>query len=232
MTTMQATAESPLLLDVIQACRKRRATTKLSDSTGAELSGERTLASALALRTAFRSVLQAGELRVAVLLPPSVGAAAANLALALDGRTSVGLNYTLTAGILNGCLARAGVRHVVTSRQFLEHVPIALNAEFIFLEDVRSGLSRRTKLASAALARVAPSQLLLRMLKRGNVPVAEPLMIVFTSGTTGEPKGAVLTYGNVAASVNAVAAAMRLHERDVLIGVLPFFHGFGSVLTL
>jgi acyl-[acyl-carrier-protein]-phospholipid O-acyltransferase/long-chain-fatty-acid--[acyl-carrier-protein] ligase len=224
-------AGSSLLRDVVRACRKRRTTVKLSDSTGAELSGGRTLTSALALRTALHKIL-GGEPRVAVLLPPSTAAAVTNLALAFDGRVTIGLNYTLTAEILNGCLAQAGVRHVITSRRFLERVPIALDTKFIFLEDVRAQLSIRDKASAALLATLAPSGLLARALGRREVAAADPMMIVFTSGTTGEPKGAELTYGNVSASIDAVSLAMRLDEHDVLIGVLPFFHGFGAILTL
>lgn len=225
-------AASTLLSNVIRVCRTRRRGVKLSDATGAELSGARVLASALALRSALRSRLDRDEPRVAVLLPPSAAAVVANLALAFDGRASVGLNYSLTADLLNRCLAQTGVRHVITSRRFLARVPLALDAEFIYLEDLQAGISKRNQLVAAALAHVAPSSLLLRALGRKNVAVDEPLTIVFTSGTTGTPKGAVLTYGNAEASVTSVTDAMRFDKGDVVLGVLPFFHGFGTILTL
>jgi acyl-[acyl-carrier-protein]-phospholipid O-acyltransferase/long-chain-fatty-acid--[acyl-carrier-protein] ligase len=227
----EGTAPS-LLRDVIRSCRQRGKRLKIADSTGVKLSGERTLISALALRRLLRRALGDDERRVGVLLPPAAGAALAQMALAFDGRVAVGVNYTLTPEIIDPCLARAGVRHVITSRRFLERMPLALEAEFVYLEDLRAQAGWFDKLQSALLAKTLPPDLLLRAIGRTPPASDEPFIVVFTSGTTGEPKGAVLTYGNAEASIDAIRQVIRLDERDVLIGVLPFFHAFGTIVTL
>lgn len=221
-----------LLAEVIRACRHRRGPVKLADATGATLSGVETLTAALLLRGRLRRILGPDERRVGILLPPSVGAAVANLALALDGRVAVNLNYTLTPAMLDACLARAEVRHVLTSRALLARLPMRLDAEFVFLDDIRRQTGAREKAAAALLAKTLPAGALLKRLGRNRVAPDEPLMVVFTSGSTGEPKGAVLTYDNVAAIIGSVAAAMRFEPTDVVLGALPFFHAFGAVLTL
>ena len=109
---------------------------------------------------------------------------------------------------------------------------MVLETEFIFLEDLREQPTTRDKLVSALMAKVVPVGLLLKAIGRGWVAPDEPLMVVFTSGTTGEPKGAVLTYDNIVAGIESVANVMRFTPDDVIVGVLPFFHAFGSVLTL
>jgi acyl-[acyl-carrier-protein]-phospholipid O-acyltransferase/long-chain-fatty-acid--[acyl-carrier-protein] ligase len=230
--TQDAKAGPSLLRDVIRSCRRRGKRLKIADSTGVELSGERTLIAALALRRLLRRALGDDETRVGVLLPPTAGAALAQMALAFDGRVAVGVNYTLTAEIIDPCLARAGVRHVLTSRRFLERMPLALEADYIYLEDLRAKATWFDKLQSALLAKTAPPDLLLRAIGRTPPTSDEPFIVVFTSGTTGEPKGAVITYGNAQASVNAIEQAIRLDPKDVLIGVLPFFHAFGTIVTL
>src|SRR5207248_1926634 len=52
------------------------------------------------------------------------------------------------------------------------------------------------------------------------------------SGTTGAPKGAVLTARNIASNVSALASAWAWTERDVLVHALPLFHVHGLALGL
>jgi malonyl-CoA/methylmalonyl-CoA synthetase len=59
---------------------------------------------------------------------------------------------------------------------------------------------------------------------------SDPLLVLYTSGTTGPPKGAVLTHRNVAFDLDALADAWGWTERDVLVHALPLFHVHGLVL--
>lgn len=232
MTTTPG-ARSTLCASAIATCRRRLRTTKVSDTTGASLTGGELLTRALVLRRLLRrSVLDPDERNVAVLLPPTAAAVVTNLALSLDNRVVVNLNYTLSADMLNASLAQAGVRHVLTSRKFLERVPLQLDAEIVCLEDFREAVTTVDKIVAAALAFGLPTALLTRVLGVRHHRSDDVLTIMFTSGTTGEPKGAVLTYGNIEANVRAVDAVIRLNPRDVVIGVLPFFHSFGYAITL
>lgn len=231
--TTNVNGPSTLCATAISMCRRRLRATKISDTTGASLTGGELLTRALILRRLLRrSVLEAGERNVAVLLPPSAGAVVANLALTLDSRVVVNLNYTLTAGMLNSCIAQAGVRHVLTSRKFLERVPLQLDAEIVLLEDFRDAVSRRDKLVCAAMAFGLPAKALTRLLGAHHHRSDDVLSIMFTSGTTGDPKGAVLTHGNIESNVRAVDEVIRTNPRDVVLGVLPFFHAFGYAITL
>jgi malonyl-CoA/methylmalonyl-CoA synthetase len=51
--------------------------------------------------------------------------------------------------------------------------------------------------------------------------------LLYTSGTTGKPKGAMLSHGNLAANARALIAAWRFSEQDVILHVLPIFHVHG-----
>ncbi len=59
-----------------------------------------------------------------------------------------------------------------------------------------------------------------------------PLLVLYTSGTTGRPKGAVLTARNVATNLDGLARAWALDERDRIVHALPLFHVHGLVLGL
>ena len=58
------------------------------------------------------------------------------------------------------------------------------------------------------------------------------LTILFTAGSTGEPKGVMLSHGNIGSNVDAVQELFRIEKTDVLLGALPFFHAFGFTGTL
>jgi malonyl-CoA/methylmalonyl-CoA synthetase len=60
----------------------------------------------------------------------------------------------------------------------------------------------------------------------------DPALIAYTSGTTGAPKGAVLTHGNLLANSESVALTWRWEPDDRLVHALPIFHGHGLCVAL
>lgn len=223
----------------IRACKTRKRKSKIADSTGADMTGGETLMRALILRRLLRRhVLAADEPFVGVLLPPSAPAFVANMALALDKRVSVNLNYTVTPEVMNLCLELAGIKHVLTSRKFLEKVPEfqSINAQLIYLEDFREDPAKGPTLLDKASgwvgANLCPAGMLEASLGLGEVKPDDVLTIIFTSGSTGTPKGVMLTYANIGHNVEAIDQVIHLRESDVLIGILPFFHSFGYTVAL
>ncbi|NIR15904.1 MAG: long-chain fatty acid--CoA ligase, partial [Desulfobacterales bacterium] len=65
-------------------------------------------------------------------------------------------------------------------------------------------------------------------------PVADedPLAILYTSGTTGLPKGAVLSHKNLYSNAMTVADLRETDPKDVVIGVLPLYHIYGQTSVL
>lgn len=221
-----------LLQRFLRTCRSQRRKLKIADSTGMKLTGEELLARTLVLRCLLRrEVLHGQERHVGLLLPPSAAAVVANAALTLDRRVAVNLNYTLSADVLNECIVRCGIRHVLTSRRMIEKCNIRLDAEAVFLEDLRSKVRRRDKLAALA-AWLAPLSLLERLFRVKDIKPDDLLTIIFTSGSTGRPKGVMLSFGNVGSNITAFDRVVHLAEKDVLLGILPIFHSFGYTVTL
>ncbi|MFO0869545.1 MAG: acyl-[ACP]--phospholipid O-acyltransferase [Pirellulales bacterium] len=202
------------------------------------LAGNRGLGGQLLLRALIlrrllrRCVLSPDEQYVGLLVPPSVGGAIANAALALDRRVSVNLNYTVSSDVMNACIKQAGIKHVLTTRKFLERFDFQLDAEVVFLDDLRNEVNWIDKLTSALQTYVLPASLVERSLQLHQVAADDVITIIFTSGSTGTPKGVMLTYGNVGSNVEAIETVVRLSPSDVLIGILPFFHSFGYTVTL
>ena len=223
----------------IRACKRRKRTSKIADSMGADMTGGETLMRALILRRLLRRhVIAADEQHVGILLPPGAGGFLANMALALDKRVAVNLNYTVTPDVMNQCLKLAGIQHVLTSRKFIEKMPdfAGIDAELVYLEDFREnpakGPTLGDKISGWAGANLCPAALLESSLGLSKVQPDDVLTIIFTSGSTGTPKGVMLTYANIAHNVEAIDQVVHLRPSDVLIGILPFFHSFGYTVTL
>lgn len=60
----------------------------------------------------------------------------------------------------------------------------------------------------------------------------DPAVILYTSGTTSDPKGVVLTHGNLVAERTGAFRLVRVDERDAILGVLPLFHALAQMANL
>ena len=179
-----------------------------------------------------REVLADDETHVGILLPPSVGSVVSNAAVTLDRRVPVNLNYTVTSEVLNASMTQCGIRHVLTSRRFLDRFPLKLDAELVYLEELKRRMAWSDKLLSAAAAWLLPAAILERLLGITAVRPDDVATVMFTSGSTGLPKGVMLTYANIGANLKGIDSVIRLRQSDVLLGVLPMFHSFGYTVTL
>src|SRR5207247_536285 len=70
------------------------------------------------------------------------------------------------------------------------------------------------------------------ILKLGGHQPGDLATIIFSSGSTGDPKGVMLTHANVAANAESIIQAIDPKPSDRLLGILPFFHSFGYTVTL
>ncbi|MEO8498002.1 MAG: AMP-binding protein, partial [Planctomycetota bacterium] len=217
----------------IRKCKQRCCKVKVADSMGGELTGGQLLTRTLVLRRLLRRhVLKDDEQYVGLLLPPSLGGVVANMALSIDRRVTVNLNYTVSSEVLNACIAHAGIKHVLTSRKFMEKMNFDLDTEVVYLEDFKDKPTTGDKLCSALAAYAMPARMLANSLGSRKAKGSDVLTVIFTSGSTGTPKGVMLTHANIASQVDAIEQVASLTPRDVFIGTLPFFHSLGFTVTL
>ena len=225
----------PLILprEFLRVCRRNRKRLKVADSIGTKLTGGDLLLRTLTLRRILlREVLADDEKHVGLMLPPSAGAVVANAALPLMGRVAVNLNYTLSPALINNCIRQCGIRHVLTSRKFIERMKIDVEAELVYLDNFAGKVALRDKIAAIIQARLLPMAMLERKLGLIDIKPEDLLTIIFTSGSTGDPKGVMLTHENVGSNLRAINQAVKLSADDVAIGVLPFFHSYGYTAAL
>src|SRR5262249_3738653 len=141
----------------------------------------------------------ADEPMVGLLLPPSVPGALVNLATLLAGKIPVNLNYTLSPDAFASCIRQCGIRTVVTSKIFLEKTKLKVAAErVVLLEEIVRHPTIVQQVKALLSAWLFPARILERQLGCTQpVQLDDLATIIFSSGSTGEPKGVMLTHYNI-----------------------------------
>jgi acyl-[acyl-carrier-protein]-phospholipid O-acyltransferase/long-chain-fatty-acid--[acyl-carrier-protein] ligase len=216
----------------VQEARKHWYENAVSDGTGARLPyGQTLVRSAVLGRFLARTVGE--DSYVGILLPPMVPSAVVNLALVLQGKIPVNLNYTAGQGMIDSAISQCGIRHVITSAKVLDRFRVRPQSTLLLLEDLAKQIPWSDKLAGALLSQMVRYHIL-----DGGFPGLTRLnldsvaTVIFTSGSTGDPKGVVLSHRNILSNVRQVEEQVHLAPDEVVLGILPFFHSFGFTVTI
>jgi acyl-[acyl-carrier-protein]-phospholipid O-acyltransferase/long-chain-fatty-acid--[acyl-carrier-protein] ligase len=198
----------------------------MADSTGRELTYGRALTAAVLLAAEVRRRADS-ERMIGLLLPATVGGALANLGVSLAGKVPVNLNFTGGKEAMAYAAAQCEIRTIITSKVFLAKAKLEAPEGAVYLEDILASMGKVEKLRGLVKARLAPAAWL--------TPKGDPdslATVIFSSGSTGVPKGIMLSHFNLASNVDAVLQLFSLGRRDRIIGVLPLFHSFGFMATI
>lgn len=213
------------------------------DSTGLSFTYEQLFIRAIALANLLIGNIRSSQC-VGILLPPSVGAVIANLAVTLIGKTTVNLNYTTGQDRLNSCLQQCELDYVITARPVIEKLKLKPNATVFYLEDLQKEAHALDKVKSWLEAKLLPEAILGELLpgltgetsgSNLNDPWQasnRPTTIIFTAGSTAEPKGVLLSHRNILSNIHAIRQQGHIRPGEVVLGVIPFFHSFGLTMTL
>jgi acyl-[acyl-carrier-protein]-phospholipid O-acyltransferase/long-chain-fatty-acid--[acyl-carrier-protein] ligase len=203
----------------------------MADSTGREMNFGAALTGALMLAGWLRRE-RPRDRNVGVLLPASVGGALVNLGLMLAGKTPVNLNFTIGAAAMDAAIAKAKIGTIIASKAFLAKAKLEARPGTIFVEDIMAVFTKAGRLRTYLAALLMPTWLLVRLkAPRGN-PFTDLATILFSSGSTGEPKGVMLSHHNILSNLEAIGQILAADADDRVMGVLPFFHAFGFTGTL
>jgi acyl-[acyl-carrier-protein]-phospholipid O-acyltransferase / long-chain-fatty-acid--[acyl-carrier-protein] ligase len=174
-----------------------------------------------------------GQQMVGILLPPSVAGALVNFAALLMGKVPVNLNYTLSEEPLASCIRQCHLQTVLTSQAFLDRVKVKIPCRTLLLEEVAAQPRLGEKLLAFVLAWFKPAGALERAVGREQPGSLDDLAtLIFSSGSTGEPKGVMLTHYNLASNAAQLGQLLDFDRQDRFLGILPFFHSFGFTATL
>src|SRR5213079_2538039 len=194
------------------------------------LSRSKLLGAAAALSRFLRKEFR--DERVAIVLPASKGSMLANLAVTLAGKVPVDLNFTIGRAANESCCKRANLRVAISATQFMERVKDFPWPEHVLKLDELMPRLKRQIVFWWIVSVLVPARLLLRLLQIPKEGGHREAVLLFTSGTTGEPKGVVISHRNIVGNVSQFRQLLDARDTDAILASLPFFHTFGSTVTL
>lgn len=145
-------------------------------------------------------------------------------AVALAGGIVTTINPLYTVGETASQLKDAGARFLMTVPPFLERAREAAASSAIEEVFVFGEAEEATPFASLAAAGDPPAIAI--------DAIDDVVVLPYSSGTTGLPKGVMLTHHNLVANIVQTHAVLRLDETDTVLGLLPFFHIYGMVVIM
>ncbi|MFK7910304.1 MAG: AMP-binding protein [Akkermansiaceae bacterium] len=177
---------------------------------------------------------QTTKKRVGILLPPGKGGMVANLAVLFAGKIPVNINFTSSHDAVHSSIRQSDVDKFITADPFVRKVPSfpwPPNRDLIFIERTLPTLKKKI-IRWVILSKILPTSLIASILGIGKEKGDEEAILLFTSGSSGEPKGVPLSHRNVLANVCQFGSRIDLGNDSKILGCLPLFHSFGCTVTL
>ncbi len=195
-----------------------------------ELSRGKLLGAAAALSRYLRENFP--DERIGIVLPASKGGVVANLAVVLAGKVPVGLNFTSGRAALERAQEIAGLKVAISANAFVQRLTdFPWPGQVVQLDEVLPTLKPKIFLWWMA-ASILPGAWLVRLLGIPREGDHAEAVLLFTSGSSGDPKGVVLSHRNLIGNVSQFRVMLDATHEDLLLASLPFFHSFGCTVTL
>ncbi len=229
----RAFLKGSLAMALLEGLKKHGSHSKVHDgSDDSTLGFDRLLGAALVLSKHIKEETDGS--RVGIILPPGKAGLVANLAVIFAGKTPVNLNFTASHEAIRSAMRQAGLDRYITADPFVRKVasfPWPPNRDLIFIERVLPTLKSKI-ITWTILAKLLPVRAIATIFGIGKKKNNDEAVLLFTSGSSGEPKGVSLSHRNILANVCQFSSRLHVSEGSKLLGCLPLFHSFGATVTL
>ena len=226
----------PIHISWLKNAKKSKTPFAVADIEGVEISHKKLLTGVLLFSKKIETY--SPENNVGLLLPSSGGGAIASIAILSLGKTLVNLNFTAGKKALQSAAKQAEVKHIYTSRKFLDKMlergmdfkSYFPDSKLLMLEDIREEISTLSRIGTLLKAIILPASFIQKSYFK-TVSMNDTAAILFSSGSEGSPKGVELSHSNIAANAKQAAIELGAADSDVIMSTLPTFHAFGFAIT-
>ena len=212
---------------------KKHASVELVDGLdGSSLAYGKMLGVSMALARWFKKNVK--EPRLGIILPPGKGGVIANIACFLAGIVPVNINYTSSEPAFESIVRQGGLKHFVTARAFMSKLPQfpwPKGESIIHLDKTLKGLGMAKIASWVAFAKFAPVSVIAKTFDLDARSKDDEAALLFTSGSSGEPKGVPLTHKMILSNTAQLLSKAYVPAGSPILCSLPIFHSLGLSFT-
>ena len=212
---------------------KKHASVELVDGLdGSSLAYGKMLGVSMALARWFKKNVK--EPRLGIILPPGKGGVIANIACFLAGIVPVNINYTSSEPAFESIVRQGGLKHFVTARAFMSKLPQfpwPKGESIIHLDKTLKGLGMAKIASWVAFAKFAPVTVIAKTFDLDARSKDDEAALLFTSGSSGEPKGVPLTHKMILSNTAQLLSKAYVPAGSPILCSLPIFHSLGLSFT-
>ncbi len=224
--------EKSLSRVLVESIKKHAAVELVDGLDGSALAYGKMLGVAMALARWMKKNVK--EPRLGIILPPGKGGVIANIACFLAGIVPVNINYTSSEPAFESIVRQGGLKHFVTARAFMSKLPQfpwPKGESIIHLDKTLKGLGMARIASWVAFAKFAPVSVIARTFNLDARSRDDEAALLFTSGSSGEPKGVPLTHKMILSNTAQLLSKAWVPEGSPILCSLPIFHSLGLSFT-
>lgn len=190
------------------------------------------LGAAMALARELKKLV--AQPRLGIILPPGKGGVVANYACILAGIVPVNINYTSSEPTFRSLVRQSGIQRFLTARAFmakLPQFPWPEESSLLHIDQILKGIGKPKIAAWIAFAKFAPMPVIARTFSLDKRHGDDEAALIFTSGSSGEPKGVPFTHRMIIANITQMLSKVWLPPGSRFLCSLPIFHSFGLTVS-
>jgi acyl-[acyl-carrier-protein]-phospholipid O-acyltransferase / long-chain-fatty-acid--[acyl-carrier-protein] ligase len=221
--------ERPLHYQFARMAKRRPFYKRMKDFDGTKTKEYRNFSALVGAIVFSRYIRSLGDCENVGVLMPNTGVTMIILnAILMADKTPAILNYTASSHAMDTAIEKAELTHIITSRIFLKKLGHEPLPQMVFLEDIAKEIPRSHKILAATAVILLPiSELMNIVSPRSCRDIYRTASILFTSGSSGVPKGVMLSHHNITSDLTAMIRLICYTSKDKMLGSLPLFHSFG-----